>query len=284
MHERCHCAGVACPPQRVNVSGSSLCGIGPDVGKASPGRQGSRVRPSVFEGADWETLSLPAGRLSPSGPDGQRGLPGFSTWADSINDHDQVSGVLYSQSAPQGLFIWDEAGGLRNLNAPYPISSASPTHINNAGHIVGLWTCAGADRPFRWNGSTFTELPDVAPGWVRSIRRLTDGGMVLYDGPPSSCGGQTAVLFAGALHRVDQVLGSCWTARDIADGTRGNFSHMFVTDPTGASSEFTPLAGNIYITPGITAAVAPATYHIRIRARNAGGVSPPSNEVMVVVP
>jgi hypothetical protein len=53
----------------------------------------------------------------------------------------------------------------------------------------------------------------------------------------------------------------------------------------GSASGLTDLYnGSIGTTPGITAAVAPATYHIRIRARNAGGVSPPSNEAMVVVP
>jgi hypothetical protein len=48
----------------------------------------------------------------------------------------------------------------------------------------------------------------------------------------------------------------------------------------GASDVY---AGDVGLVTGMSATVSARTYHVRVRARNASGTSPPSNEVMVVV-
>jgi len=144
-------------------------------------------------------------------------LPGASvSIADAIQDDGQVVGR--SGASLNRIFVWTPGVGMRDLIVPNPVASGQQLRTNRAGQIAGLWTRNAANRPFLWNGATFVELPDPAPGWVQRVQRLTDGGMVLYEGPASLCNQLTIVLFGGVLYQVDQVLGACWAARDVADG------------------------------------------------------------------
>lgn len=144
-------------------------------------------------------------------------IPG-STFASAhaVNEDDVVTG----RSGPGGerLFLWDASAGIRDLNAPYPLHTYQAVRMNRAGRIAAVWNRGGLLRPFTWDAGTFTEQPDVASGWVRMMRRITDGGLIQYQGARSSCNMLTAVLLGGVAYRVDQVLGDCWAATDIADG------------------------------------------------------------------
>lgn len=144
-------------------------------------------------------------------------IPGttFSA-ANAMNEQDVIVGR--SGNAGERLFLWDPVSGLRDLASPYPLYPYQAVRMNQAVRLAGLWERGGVLRPFTWANGTFTEQPDVSPGWTRMIRRITDGGLVHYQGASTPCNLLTAVLFGGVAYRVEQVLGNCWSAFDIADG------------------------------------------------------------------
>lgn len=144
-------------------------------------------------------------------------IPGttFSA-ANAMNEQDVIVGR--SGNAGERLFLWDPVSGLRDLASPYPLYPYQAVRMNQAVRLAGLWERGGVLRPFTWANGTFTEQPDVSPGWTRMIRRITDGGLVHYQGARAPCNLLSAVLFGGVAYRVEQVLGNCWSAIDISDG------------------------------------------------------------------
>jgi len=94
-------------------------------------------------------------------------LPGYDgSEALGINDVGQVVGYAYGAAATpsQAAFLWDEAGGMREIEVPGHYRAIA-TSINNRGQVA-IWT-AGYARAVVWDAGTFTVIhtyPQIAEG------------------------------------------------------------------------------------------------------------------------
>ena len=149
-------------------------------------------------------------------------LPGTNaSYSHAINDDGVVIGTsgLGTTGSPSRLFAWQQSTGMRDLIAPQTLPNQF-LRLNASGQIAGIWQRGGATYPFLWDNGAFRELPQPSANWVKSIDRLTDGGVLMFRGPTptSGCPSQSSLLYQGALYDVSTVLGNCWDPRDVDDG------------------------------------------------------------------
>jgi hypothetical protein len=161
-----------------------------------------------------------------------------------------------------------------------PAGSPPPSsYVILAGSSAGLSNLAVADT-----GSTAPALTTPAPDgvyYVRVVARNACGdspasneiSVTVGTGPPgaprnlnSQRSGQTVTLNWSAP------LGAAVPTEYIVEAGSASGQSNLAVIPTGSTS--TTLSG----------AVPPGTYYVRLRASNAAGVGPPSNQIVVTVP
>jgi hypothetical protein len=152
------------------------------------------------------------------------------------------------------------------------------------------YTVEGGSAPGLTNLASFSTGTAVTSFTATSV----PGGTYYVRVKATNAGGAS-----GASNEVSFSVGACATApaapAALTASVTGTTVVLTWTAPSGAPSTYlveagsTPGASNVVVSDlgsaatSLTATAAPATYYVRLRARNACGTSAPSNEIVVVV-
>lgn len=169
---------------------------------------------------------------------------------------------------------------------------------NAAGDIVGImWPHGGAPgessiEPFLYRNGQFIDLNAAAglpPGSIRAVKKITSGGAivvsmdvpivyapyhaltdyVLVPAAPAPPTGLTSWV-------VGRVVGLQWLPAP------GATDYIVEAGSSPGAGDF--FNGSVGAVTAVAAAVPPGRYYVRLRARNADGVSAPSPDIIIDVP
>ncbi|MBN2270026.1 MAG: thrombospondin type 3 repeat-containing protein, partial [Sedimentisphaerales bacterium] len=100
----------------------------------------------------------------------------IGTWAEGINDADQVTGYYMEGSNIHG-FLCDGLGTFTPLDYP-GASRTYPSGINNTGSIVGHYKAGSSTRGFLYNGSTYTAI-NYSGALETRAHAINDSGQIV---------------------------------------------------------------------------------------------------------
>jgi len=103
-------------------------------------------------------------------------LGGTSSWANDVNNADQVAGTSRLPNGDAHAVVWDAEGRIRDLGT-FGGHSSSANGINNRGQVVGVAADAIGERGFIWDAKTGMvdmELPRSA-----KPAKINDFGVVV---------------------------------------------------------------------------------------------------------
>jgi probable HAF family extracellular repeat protein len=119
---------------------------------------------------DWVVGSTTAGAFAWNERDGLirlGSLGGRASYADGINDHNQVVGFTDTVGGERRAFLWDQDGGMRTLPVPVGSGTSTAHDISNKGTIAGHTYLRGGGMQHAniWTGDgRFVDLGELPGG------------------------------------------------------------------------------------------------------------------------
>lgn len=163
--------------------------------------------------------------------------------------------------------------------------------INRAGEMVGTVTVPNTPRNFvfLYRAGVFHDLNTLAsiPGQQLShASRITDQGTILaFTQPVSGSGNSQAVLLLPTEPAPPSGLTFTVTSRLVTLQWQPSVSAVdYIVEAGSGAGRSDLFNGPVGAGTSISAAVPPGRYYVRVRARNAVGVSGPSNQIIIDVP
>ena len=177
-------------------------------------------------------------------------LGGFRTVPHSINDRGQVVGVAETPKRTSHIFLWDKAGGFRNLGPFDDPPHVGRLHINNAGIIAGtIADPNGRRKAFLWDPNEDKQLLGTLGGSNSTVTAFNNKNQ-LAGYSETAAGIRHAFLWDpnAGMRDLGTLGGAESSALDLNDagqvvGLAETAKHQFrivLWDPNGAVTDLGP--------------------------------------------
>ena len=207
-----------------------------------------------------------------------------ATQAIGANGHFAgITGVEFSRR-----FFAGSPDGSAILVPMAPTRFAGVNGINGRGDFVGFTGIqAGLLGAVVYSGGNLTGLDSAldAPYTIVSANAINEAGQIAATGRLVSGGPIVALVLTPRAPFAPSTLTFSVAGRTVTLGWQPSVGAIdYILEAGTAPGQSNAFNGNVGAATGLSVAAPPGRYFVRVRARNAIGISPPSNEVVIDVP